>query len=145
MNAAVVKMVDRIMTHATPESRIAYEYGCEIGANDPDTVNPKARFSSIAVFMSINHGLTAILQIDQSAFAGVGLRIAIAHRSNCDRPNLIEVRVIGLVRTDDIDWTEAITLTASDVYITGGEQEIRLKPDALVEIALVDWRPIACD
>jgi hypothetical protein len=48
---------------------------------------------------------------------------------------------VGLVDQADIDWTETVTLAASDLYVTGEEREVRLKPEAIVEVAAVDWRP----
>jgi hypothetical protein len=68
---------------------------------------------------------------------------AIAHRGQCSGDDPIDVRLVGLVASADIDWTETTILSASDVYVTGEEREIRLRADASVEIAAVDWRPSA--
>ncbi|TLX15930.1 hypothetical protein [Rhizobium sp. MHM7A] len=53
----------------------------------------------------------------------------------------IEVRLVSIIEIDDVDWTETIRLNASELYTVGEEREVRLKANAKVEIAGVDWRP----
>jgi len=57
----------------------------------------------------------------------------------------IDVRVVGLVKPSDIDWNATVILAVTDEYVTGEEREVRLRPDARIAIAGVDWRPASCD
>ncbi|MCV9964072.1 hypothetical protein OIU34_19510 [Pararhizobium sp. BT-229] len=70
---------------------------------------------------------------------------AIAHRGEVAGGDPVEVRLVGLVESSDIDWTETVILAASELYVTGEEREVRLTPSAIVEIAAVDWRPDGAD
>jgi hypothetical protein len=178
LDAAVGETVERMTTHAHLGSMIAYEYGRDIDAEDPDEVDPRegpgftAHFTEfvigkaralvaekadeLATVLDDNDGTICVyrgLSVDRSWIENdltarpIGVcwswddDFAIAHCGECDGSDMIDVRVVGLVRVQDIDWTETVTLAASDVYVTGEEREIRLNTDALVEIAGVDWRP----
>lgn len=70
---------------------------------------------------------------------------AIAHRGETGSDTPIDVRLVGLVEMESIDWTETVILSATDEYVTGEEREVRLLPQAVVEVAAVDWRPSSYD
>jgi hypothetical protein len=178
LEAAVAETVERMTTHAHAGSMIAYEYGREIDAEEPDEVDPREgagftahftefvigrarelisdKMDELASVLDDNDGTICLYRsmvVDRPWLDGdltarpIGVcwswddDFAIAHCGETSGQNEIEVRVIGLVRVEDIDWTETVTLAASDIYVTGEEREIRLKDDAMVEIAGVDWRP----
>ena len=57
-----------------------------------------------------------------------------AHHGAAEGPDTLRVVVRGAVGLDGVDWVETAVLNAASEYTVGDEREIRLLPDARVEI-----------
>lgn len=65
---------------------------------------------------------------------------AISHHGAGMIEDGIEVRLRGSVRMEDVDWTTTLALNAGDDYVTGTENEIRLRPGAAVALDRIEHR-----
>lgn len=175
---AVDLTVEGLAAHPSPGSLISYEFGCRIGSDAPDRVDPmesaslsvafrkflrvratelvEATLDRLAAELREDDGTICLyrgLYVDRSWLDSeiteqpIGLcwswdyDFAIAHRGHLDEgDDPIDLRVIGLVDIGDVDWTRTVSLGAADLYVTGEEREVRLLPDAMVEIAGMDWK-----
>lgn len=64
-----------------------------------------------------------------------------AHHGAGGGPGWLAVVIRGAVAADGVDWPETVALAAAARHTVGEEQEIRLRPDALVEVLGLAARP----